>query len=189
MTKIIRKNTKLAEHKLRVFNCYQFKMIWSWMKTFNMNKSQRWFRGRIFTWPIYHNFAYHVDSQFLHLVNLIVVLLKETGFPDLNTLLTEGKTTINCIFQELRNNTVSSKINDLKSCCINPLPKSVRIWSFSGLYFPHSVWIRRDIRIISPYWVRMRENTGLKNSKYWHFSRTIVFPFSSFLIPVVTVTL
>ena len=49
--------------------------------------------------------------------------------------------------------------------------KSARIWSFSGPYFPHSDWIRRDTHI-SPYSVRMRENTDQKNSEYRHFSRS-----------------
>ena len=40
---------------------------------------------------------------------------------------------------------------------------------FSGPYFPHSDWIRRDIRIlrISPYSVRMRENTDQKKLRIW----------------------
>ena len=53
--------------------------------------------------------------------------------------------------------------------------KSVRIRSFSGPCFPafglnterYSVEILR----ISPYSVRIRENTGHKNSKYGHFLR------------------
>ena len=40
--------------------------------------------------------------------------------------------------------------------------KSVRVWSFS-------ISLR-----ISPYSVRMRENTDQKNSKYWHFSHSVV---------------
>ena len=47
--------------------------------------------------------------------------------------------------------------------------KSVRIWSYSGLYFPafglnterYSVYI----------YVRIGENVDQNNSKYWHFSR------------------
>ena len=39
--------------------------------------------------------------------------------------------------------------------------------------FPHSNWIRRDIPCISPYSVRMRENTDQKNSEYGHFSCSV----------------
>ena len=47
----------------------------------------------------------------------------------------------------------------------NHCVKSVRVRSYSGLYFvrifPHSDWIRRDTeQIISPYSVWMRENAG-----------------------------
>ena len=43
--------------------------------------------------------------------------------------------------------------------------KNVRIWSFSGSYFL--------LFSISPYSVRMRENTDQKNSKYSYFSRSV----------------
>ena len=38
--------------------------------------------------------------------------------------------------------------------------------------FPHSDWIRRDTKLVSPYSVWMRENTDQKNSKYEKFSRS-----------------
>ena len=47
--------------------------------------------------------------------------------------------------------------------------KIVRIWSFSGPYFP-AFWVSL---IISPYSVRMRENTDKENSEYGHFSRSV----------------
>ena len=37
--------------------------------------------------------------------------------------------------------------------------------------FPHSDWIYREIRIISPYSVWMGENMDQNNSEYRHFSR------------------
>ena len=46
--------------------------------------------------------------------------------------------------------------------------KIVRIQSFSGPYFP-AFGLR-----VSPYSVRMRENTDLKNSEYGHFSHSDV---------------
>ena len=42
--------------------------------------------------------------------------------------------------------------------------KSVRIWSYSGPYFPHLDLI---------YSVRMRENADQNNSEYKHFSRSV----------------
>ena len=42
--------------------------------------------------------------------------------------------------------------------------KSVRIWSYSGPYFPHSDLI---------YSIRMRENADQNNSEYKHFSRSV----------------
>ena len=38
--------------------------------------------------------------------------------------------------------------------------------------FTHSDWIRREVLHISPYSVRMRENTDQDNSEYGHFSRS-----------------
>ena len=48
--------------------------------------------------------------------------------------------------------------------------KSVRIRSYSGPYFPAVELIK--IHCISPYSVRMRENTDKNNSEYGHFSRS-----------------
>ena len=47
--------------------------------------------------------------------------------------------------------------------------KSVRIRSFAEIDFPFLDWM---IQRISPYSVRMRENTNQKNCKYGHFSRS-----------------
>ena len=47
------------------------------------------------------------------------------------------------------------------------LVKIVRIWSYSGPYFP-AFGLN-----ISPYSVRMRENTDQNNSEYGHFSRSV----------------
>ena len=41
--------------------------------------------------------------------------------------------------------------------------------------FSHSDWIRRDTLEISPYLVRMRENTDQNNSYYKHFLRSVNF--------------
>ena len=46
--------------------------------------------------------------------------------------------------------------------------KSVRIWKFSGPYFPAFGLIRRD----TEYSVQMQENVDQKNSEYGHFSRS-----------------
>ena len=46
--------------------------------------------------------------------------------------------------------------------------KSVRIWSFSGPYFPAFGLNQGEIHS-----VRMRENTEQKNSQYAHFSRSL----------------
>ena len=49
--------------------------------------------------------------------------------------------------------------------------KRVRIRSFSGSYFPaYGLNTERYSVRISPYLVRMRENTVQKNSEYEHFS-------------------
>ena len=55
---------------------------------------------------------------------------------------------------------------------LNTLWKVSLFGVFLVRIFPHLDWIRGDARRISPYSVRMRENTGQKNSKYRHFSRT-----------------
>ena len=54
--------------------------------------------------------------------------------------------------------------------------KSVRVWSFSGPYFPHSDSIRRDTPYLrtSPYSVWMKENTDQKNSEYGTFYAVIM---------------
>ena len=46
--------------------------------------------------------------------------------------------------------------------------------------FPHSYWIRRDTRI-SPYSVRMRENTDQKKLRIWTLSRSVNFRIDQFL--------
>ena len=48
--------------------------------------------------------------------------------------------------------------------------KSVRIRGYSAPYFPAVELI--EIHRISPYSVRMRENTDKNNSEYGHFSRS-----------------
>ena len=48
--------------------------------------------------------------------------------------------------------------------------KIVRIWNFSGQYFPTFV-LNTEILRISPYLVQMQENTDQKISEYGHFSR------------------
>ena len=53
----------------------------------------------------------------------------------------------------------------------NHYVKSVRIWSFSGPYFP-AIGLNTER---SPYSVRMRENTDQKNSEYGLFSRSEYF--------------
>ena len=50
--------------------------------------------------------------------------------------------------------------------------KSVRIRSFSGPHFPAFGLNKEEILRISPYSVRIRENTDQKNSEYGHFSRS-----------------
>ena len=62
--------------------------------------------------------------------------------------------------------------------------KSVRIWSYSGPYFSafglntQRHFVFRDT-LISPYSVRMRENTDQNNSEYGHFSRSEFVSFGS----------
>ena len=49
---------------------------------------------------------------------------------------------------------------------------------YSELFWSAFSWIRTEygkIRIISPYWVQMRENTDHNNSEYGHFSRSLTF--------------
>ena len=53
-------------------------------------------------------------------------------------------------------------------CSQNHCVKKVRIRSFSGPYFPA---IRLNTSI-SPYSVRIRENTDQNNPEYEHFSRS-----------------
>ena len=50
------------------------------------------------------------------------------------------------------------------------LRQSVRIWSYSGLYFP-AFGLNTVVRI-SPYSVQMRKNTDQNNSEYGHFLRS-----------------
>ena len=55
----------------------------------------------------------------------------------------------------------------------NDCVKSVRIWSFSGPYFPtFGLNTERRGTQYSPYSVRMRENMDQKNSGYGHFPRS-----------------
>ena len=55
--------------------------------------------------------------------------------------------------------------------------KSVRIRSYSGPYFPgfglNTERYKVSQRSISPYSVRMWENTDQNNSEYEHFSRSV----------------
>ena len=73
--------------------------------------------------------------------------------------------------------------------------RSVRIRSFSGPYFPtfglkterYSVFSRiqtenGEILRISPYSVRMRENTDQKNSEYGHHSGSVFLGFKTWQI-------
>ena len=56
--------------------------------------------------------------------------------------------------------------------------KSVRIWSFSSAYFPAfvlNIERYRETPSISPYSVRMRENTDQTNFEYGHFSRSVSY--------------
>ena len=55
----------------------------------------------------------------------------------------------------------------LRTHCV----KSVRIRSYSGPYFP-AFRLKTDILCISPYSVRMQENTDQNNFEYGHFSRS-----------------
>ena len=48
--------------------------------------------------------------------------------------------------------------------------KNVRIWSFFWSVFSRTRTEYREILRISPYSVRMRENTDQKNSEYGHVS-------------------
>ena len=52
------------------------------------------------------------------------------------------------------------------------LRKKLRIQSYSGPYFP-AFGLNRSLRI-SPYSVRMWENTDQNNSEYGHFTRIVV---------------
>ena len=51
--------------------------------------------------------------------------------------------------------------------------KSVRIWSYSGPHFV-AFGLNTEKYSISPYSVRMRENTGQNNSEYGHFLRSTI---------------
>ena len=57
--------------------------------------------------------------------------------------------------------------------------KSVSIRSYSRPYFPA---FQLNTGSISPYSVRMRENTDQNNSEYWHFSRSAFLFIEFFLI-------
>ena len=73
---------------------------------------------------------------------------------------------------QIKNNIFPKKKIEPKYCV-----KSVRIRSFSGPYFPAFGLNteRYSVLCISPYSVRMRENTEQKNSEYGHFSRSNYF--------------
>ena len=61
--------------------------------------------------------------------------------------------------------------------------KSVRIWSFLVRIFPHSNWIRTyTTKCISPYSVRMRENTNQKKYECGQFSRSMIIWIFSVLV-------
>ena len=57
--------------------------------------------------------------------------------------------------------------------------KNVRIRGYSGLHFP-ALELNMKRQSISPYSIRMRENTDQNNSDYGHFSR--VSPYFIFVI-------
>ena len=59
---------------------------------------------------------------------------------------------------------------DTTFMCSTHCVKSVRIRSFSGLYFP--AFGVNTKKCIYPYLVRMRKNTNQKNSEYGQFSRS-----------------
>ena len=58
-----------------------------------------------------------------------------------------------------------NQVNTGQKHCV----KSVRIRSFSGPYFPRNRTEYEEITSISPYSVRIRENTDQKNSEYGQF--------------------
>ena len=52
--------------------------------------------------------------------------------------------------------------------------KSVRIRSYSGPYFP-AFGLNKETHSVSPYSIRMLENTDQNNSEYGHFSRSVSY--------------
>ena len=61
--------------------------------------------------------------------------------------------------------------------------KSVRIWSYSGPYFPAFGQNTERYGGISPYSVQIRENTD-QNFEYGHFSRSVFFIDFYLYIPI-----
>ena len=53
--------------------------------------------------------------------------------------------------------------------------KSIRIWSFSGLYFP-SFEMNTEIYWVNPRIKFKRENTGQRNSEYGQLFMQLLFP-------------
>ena len=72
---------------------------------------------------------------------------------------------------------VSSEVFFLNELRFRHCVKSVRIQSYSGPYFLafglNTERYKESQRSISPYSVRMRENTDQNNSEYEHFSRSV----------------
>ena len=117
----------------------------------------------------FSNYVYLKDTyiifegigKILFLLVLAIILISK--FLNFTAMFTK---TIN--FPKLSYNFSYEKVN---FSIINPTHsvKSVRIRSYSGPYF-HAFGLR--IPHISPYSVRMRENTAQNNSEYGHFLRS-----------------
>ena len=61
-------------------------------------------------------------------------------------------------------NLISEQLAHTRSHCL----KGIRIWSYSGPYFP-TFGLNMETYFVSQYSVRMRENTDQNNSEYGHF--------------------
>ena len=59
----------------------------------------------------------------------------------------------------------------------DPYAESIRVWNFSGPYFPT---LGLNMESISSYLVRMREITYQKNSEYGHISRSGFYYINTF---------
>ena len=58
----------------------------------------------------------------------------------------------------------------LKTGCVHCV-KSIPFPSYSGPHFPAFALNTKDMKYLTPYSLRMRENTDQNNSEYGHFSR------------------